>query len=71
MAEEKKHLKKLLIDTEVCIACGNCETSCPEVFKVDHEKNHAVVITDDYEKYTAKIEDAIDECPVQAISWQE
>ena len=37
---------------------------------MNHEKNHAEVIEADFEKYAAKISDVIDECPVQAISWE-
>ena len=59
-----------VIDTEACIACGNCEAVCPAVFHLDESLGHSEVINP-----TGAPEDqiqlAIDQCPVQCISWQE
>jgi ferredoxin len=48
-----------------CIACGVCETVCPEVFKVN---DIAVVLKDaDLTVNEAKIREAAASCPVTII----
>jgi ferredoxin len=53
-----------------CIACGTCESICPEVFKVEEVdgKMTAKVLEADYTTLESKIDEAISACPVQAIS---
>lgn len=60
---------KPLVDQNLCIGCGTCESLCPEVFKVK-EDGKAHVLEVDYKKFEDKIQEAIDTCPVQAISWK-
>ena len=59
-----------VIDTEACIACGNCEAVCPGVFRLNESLGHSEVINP-----TGAPEDqiqlAIDQCPVQCITWEE
>lgn len=59
-----------VIDQDTCIACGTCQEICPEAFQVNEEAEHAEVInpTGCPEE---TIQEAIDSCPVQAISWEE
>ncbi len=57
------------VNQEICIGCGVCEGTCPEVFKLDDGKSHVLALTD-YEPYKSKIEEAIAACPVQCISWE-
>lgn len=59
-----------VIDTETCIACGNCEQVCPEVFRLNEALGHSEVINPQGAP-AAQIQDAIDQCPAQAIRWQE
>ncbi len=33
-----------VIDTDECIACGNCEQVCPEVFRLNEALGHSEVI---------------------------
>ena len=33
-----------VIDTEACIACGNCEAVCPGVFRLNESLGHSEVI---------------------------
>ena len=58
---------KVSVDQDVCIGSGNCEATCPEVFEVRDGKSHVKV-----ETVPAEVEDraqeAVDGCPVQAIS---
>jgi ferredoxin len=58
---------KPTINKEVCIGCGTCESICPEVFKVNDD-GKAEVLSADYQNFKDKIKEAIDACPVDAIS---
>jgi ferredoxin len=59
-----------VIDTEACIACGNCEAVCPEVFRLNESLGHSEVINPRGAPED-QIQPAIDQCPAQCISWQE
>ena len=51
-----------------CIACGNCESVCPEVFTVsDHSEVREGVVFADFE---AGIKEAAEECPVEVIKFE-
>jgi len=57
---------KAKVDPDICIGCGLCVSTCPEVFRMESDK--AVVYV---ETIPAKLGDlcrkAADECPVTAI----
>lgn len=55
---------KLVIDHDMCIGCGLCVASHPEAFEFDDEGKARVIGEAD----EAGAEDAIANCPVQAIS---
>jgi len=59
-----------MIEIEDCIACGNCGQACPEVFRLNESLGHSEVINP-YGAAEDKIQEAIDQCPVQCIHWQE
>jgi len=67
---EKEMARKVVIDADECVACGSCAEICPEVFTMKDDAETAEVI-----KETGGPEDliqeAIDSCPVQCISWEE
>lgn len=63
-------MAKPVVNQETCIGCGTCEALCPKVFKVD-ENGKSQVLEADYEENKACIDEAISNCPVQAISWEE
>jgi len=58
------------IDTEACIACGNCKAVCPEVFRLNENLGHSEVINPTGAPKD-RIQEAIDQCLVQCIYWQE
>lgn len=52
------------IDKEKCIGCGMCEGVCPEVFEISDDMKARVK----EQKDDPCVKDAIENCPVQAIS---
>ncbi|TVR01104.1 MAG: ferredoxin [Desulfovibrionales bacterium] len=61
---------KVVIDRDECIGCGNCEQVCPEVFRLDEEAGKAEVIKPEGGPVD-EIQDAMDNCPMECISWEE
>lgn len=53
---------------ENCIGCGACEGCCPEVFKINDEGLSEVVCKDASKVDEEKVQEAIDGCPVAAIT---
>lgn len=56
------------VDQDLCISCGACVDTCPEVFDWnDDEKAHAIV-----DEVPSEVEDqaieAMESCPTNAIS---
>ena len=58
------------VDHELCIGCGACESTCPEVFELVDDKSQ-VKIEPVPEELQATALAAEDGCPVQAISHRE
>jgi len=55
------------VDPSSCIGCGRCSQICPEVFEMDGEV--AIVKADPVpEEYEDQCWEAVEECPVTAIS---
>ena len=55
------------IDADICIGCGLCVSTCPEVFEMKDDK--AVVIVAVVPKNAEEsCKKATDECPVTAIT---
>lgn len=59
---------EVCVDQEVCIGCGLCVSIIPEVFRL----NDAGVseVHDQGGAEEAKIQQAIDSCPVNCIHWR-
>ena len=64
-------MKKIVIDSNKCISCGNCVALAPDVFELLPGETAKVKETANLEVDQTKIDQAIAECPVQAISWGE
>jgi len=61
--------KKAHVDEDACIGCMLCTQICPNVFEIMPDgKSKAVNPQGDTEN---NIQEAIDQCPVDAISWKE
>jgi ferredoxin len=61
---EEKNMRVKIEDT--CTACGLCCDTCPEVFEMGDEM--ATVLTDEVSpEYEDAVQQAADECPVEAI----
>ncbi len=57
------------VDQDECTGCGLCEEICPDVFKLNDD---GISEVHDTHGATAElIQDAIDNCPVSCISWEE
>ena len=56
------------IEEDECIACGNCEAVCPEVFRLNENLGHSEVINPQGAS-EEKIQEAMDQCPAQCIHW--
>ena len=69
--------QKAYVDKDICIGCSVCSETCPAVFKVKEDNsrgNDFKSFTDDtvdQQPIAKKVQEAIDSCPVQCISWQE
>lgn len=59
---------KVFIDEEECIGCGSCVELCPEVFRMNEDKEKAEVILPEGGPKEC-IEEAMEACPVSCIHW--
>lgn len=56
---------KATVDQELCVGCGLCADSCPEVFKMENEKAiGADSVAAEQEECANKM---VGDCPVEAI----
>ena len=55
------------VDQDLCIGCGLCASLCPEVFKMNDD-DKAQAITDTTDENRDAVQEAMDGCPVSAIS---
>ena len=56
-----------IIDEDLCTGCELCVETCPDVFMMEDEI--ATVFNPDGAS-EEEIQEAIDNCPVEAIDWQ-
>jgi len=58
---------KAKVDKDTCIGSGNCEATCPKIFKVVGGKSTVQMDTVPEEEEDC-VRDAVEGCPVGAIS---
>lgn len=59
---------KAIVDPDECTGCGTCESICPDVFELRDDGLSHVIDEDPPESLNDCIEEAMDECPVEAIT---
>ena len=57
---------KAYVDQDVCIGCGLCTGTAPEVFDMNDVGN-AEAVADTTDENKESVQSAIDNCPVSAI----
>lgn len=57
-------MSKPEVNEDLCIGCGTCEALCPSVFKMEDGKSKVVA----EECGDCNCQEAVDNCPVNAIS---
>lgn len=57
-------MPKPVVNEDLCIGCGTCESLCPKVFKIENGKSHVV----GEDTSDCDVQEAADSCPVNAIS---
>ena len=62
---------KARVDKDICIGCGLCESTCPEVFSIEDDGLAAAIQGDIPEAACEEAETARDGCPVSAIDIEE
>jgi ferredoxin len=60
-------MSKPVVNPDLCIGCGTCESLCSEVFKIEGGKSHVIAESCG----SCDCQEAVDSCPVSAISIEE
>lgn len=57
-------MSKAVVNEELCIGCGTCESLCPTVFKIEDGKSKVI----SEECGDCDCQETADSCPVSAIT---
>ena len=62
-------MKKPVVDADACTGCGLCADIAGSTFEINDDGVAVVINPEGDDEDT--IQEAIDSCPVEAISWEE
>lgn len=62
--------KRVVLDEDECVGCESCTDLCPDVFEFDEETEKAKVVKPEGGDEEC-IQEAIDTCPTECISWEQ
>ncbi len=65
--ERKGSAVKLIVDQDLCISCGLCIETCPEVFDWNDDGKADVILDPVPEELEESAREAQDGCPTEAI----
>ncbi len=57
-----------VIDVDLCTGCELCVETCPDVFEMDDD---LATVANPEGASEDEIQEAIDSCPVEAITWED
>jgi ferredoxin len=58
---------KVAVDHDLCIGCGICESTCPQVFVLTDEALSCVIVEEVSEELRDEVTEAVDSCPTECI----
>jgi ferredoxin len=56
------------VDVDLCTGCELCVETCPDVFEMEDD---VAIVSNPESASEEEIQEAIDNCPVEAIIWKE
>ncbi|MGB9802182.1 ferredoxin [Desulfofundulus sp.] len=56
------------VDQDLCISCGTCVDTCPEVFEWNDEDKAHVIVDEVPPELEDQAHEAVESCPTNAIS---
>ncbi len=62
---------RVIVDPDICLGCGVCESIAPDIFSLGDETYAVVLINPVPEQMRDVVEEAVAECPEEAISIEE
>ncbi len=58
---------RVIVDSDLCMGCGVCESIAPDIFELGDELHARVILDPIPESYRFVVEESIAECPEVAI----